>query len=218
VTPAATQASTRARIVAAAVALTTSEGWAAVTMSRLADDAGVSRQTVYNEVGSKTGLAEAMVLTELDRFLSLVDDGFAAHPDDLGLALRDAVRGVLREARRNELLREIVSPGGGDLLPPLTTDAGALLDAARGVVSARVAAYDVAVCRHARAHGAQPCHAALGRTLADGRRRRRPRRAPPPLTPDAADPPGQGRAGPRSCSGRDARGGRPIRRGQTHRV
>jgi len=145
VTPAATQASTRARIVAAAVALTTSEGWAAVTMSRLADDAGVSRQTVYNEVGSKTGLAEAMVLTELDRFLSLVDDGFAAHPDDLGLALRDAVRGVLREARRNELLREIVSPGGGDLLPPLTTDAGALLDAARGVVSARVAAYDVAV-------------------------------------------------------------------------
>jgi len=143
VTPVATQASTRARIIAAAVALTTSEGWAAVTMARLADEAGVSRQTVYNEVGSKTGLAEAMVLTELDRFLSLVDDGFAAHPDDLAPALRSAVRGVLREARRNELLREIVSPGGGDLLPPLTTDAGALLDAARAAVSVRVAAYDL---------------------------------------------------------------------------
>lgn len=142
-TPAATQTTTRARIIAAAVALTTSEGWAAVTMARLADEAGVSRQTVYNEVGSKTGLAEAMVLTELDRFLSLVDDGFAAHPDDLALALRDAVRGVLREARRNDLLREIVAPGGGDLLPPVTTDAGALLDAARAAVTARVAVYDV---------------------------------------------------------------------------
>lgn len=144
-TPAATQDSTRARIVAAAVALTTSEGWSSVTMVRLADEAGVSRQTVYNEVGSKTGLAEAMVLTELDRFLSLVDDGFAAHPDDLAPALRDAVRGVLREARRNDLLREIVAPGGGDLLPPLTTDAGALLDAARATVASRVAEYDLAL-------------------------------------------------------------------------
>ena len=70
----------------AAIALTTAEGWTAVTMGRLADDVGVSRQTVYNEVGSKAGLAEAMVLTELDRFLSLVDRGFEAHPEDLGAA------------------------------------------------------------------------------------------------------------------------------------
>lgn len=137
--------STRARILSAAVALTTSEGWAAVTMARLADDAGVSRQTVYNEVGTKAGLAEAMVLAELDRFLVLVDDGFAAHPDDLGRALRAAIRGVLREARGNALLREVVSPGGGDLLPPLTSDAGAVLDAAAAVVAARISAYDVAV-------------------------------------------------------------------------
>jgi AcrR family transcriptional regulator len=48
---------TRERIVAAAVEMTTSSGWAAVTMGRLADAAGVSRQTVYNEVGSKPALA-----------------------------------------------------------------------------------------------------------------------------------------------------------------
>jgi AcrR family transcriptional regulator len=141
-TPAGTTTGTRQRIVSAAVALTTAEGWAAVTMSRLADDAGVSRQTVYNEVGSKTGLAEAMVLTELDRFLTLVDDGFQAHPDDLGHATRAAIRGVLREAAQNELLRTIVAPGGGDLLPPLTTDAAALLDAAKTVVGQRIAAYE----------------------------------------------------------------------------
>ncbi|MGD9955203.1 MAG: TetR family transcriptional regulator [Candidatus Nanopelagicales bacterium] len=141
---------TRARILSAAVALTTSEGWAAVTMGRLADEAGVSRQTVYNEVGTKAGLAEAMVLAELDRFLELVDDGFAAHPADLGRALRAAIRGVLREARGNALLRAVVSPGAGDLLPPLTSDAGALLDAATAVVAARISAYDVALDGRAR--------------------------------------------------------------------
>ena len=52
---------TRDRIVAAAVELTTTSGWASVTMSRLAAAAGVSRQTVYNEVGSKPALAETMI-------------------------------------------------------------------------------------------------------------------------------------------------------------
>lgn len=145
-----TTAGTRQRIVAAAAALTTGEGWTAVTMGRLADEVGVSRQTVYNEVGSKTGLAEALVLTELDRFLALVDDGFRAHPDDLGSAMRAAIRSVLREAERNELLRAIVAPGGGDLLPPLTTDSAALLDAAKTVVGERIAAYDLAVDRRMR--------------------------------------------------------------------
>ena len=63
-------ASTRDRIVAAAVEMTTSSGWAAVTMARLAEAVGVSRQTVYNEVGSKPALAEAMVLEELARTLA----------------------------------------------------------------------------------------------------------------------------------------------------
>ena len=61
---------TRDRIVSAAVAMTTSSGWASVTMARLAQEAGVSRQTVYNEVGSKPALAETMILEELARFLA----------------------------------------------------------------------------------------------------------------------------------------------------
>lgn len=142
--------STRQRIVSAAVDLTCAEGWGAVTMSRLADEAGVSRQTVYNEVGGKPALAEAMVLTELDRFLALVDAGFDTHPTDLAAALRAAIRGVLREASGNELLREVVSPGGGDLLPPLTTDAGALLDSAKAVLQHRISSYDVVVTGRAR--------------------------------------------------------------------
>ena len=56
----------RDRVVDAAIRVTTERGWAKVTMSRLADDVGVSRQTVYNEVGSKNDLAEAMVDEEVE--------------------------------------------------------------------------------------------------------------------------------------------------------
>ena len=70
----------RERIVGAAAAMTTESGWSAVTMGALADRVGVSRQTVYNEVGTKPGLAEAMILHELDRFLGVVTAAFDAHP------------------------------------------------------------------------------------------------------------------------------------------
>ncbi len=53
------------RVVDAAVRLTAETGWSQVTMAKLADEVGVSRQTVYNEIGTKSGLAEAMILREL---------------------------------------------------------------------------------------------------------------------------------------------------------
>ena len=46
----------RDRLCDAAVGVITSEGWARVTMARLADEVGVSRQTVYNEIGTKADL------------------------------------------------------------------------------------------------------------------------------------------------------------------
>ena len=60
---------TRERIVEVAVAMTTQSGWSGVTMAAVAERAGVSRQTVYNELGSKEGLAEAVILRELERFI-----------------------------------------------------------------------------------------------------------------------------------------------------
>ena len=136
--------STRDRIVAAAVETTTSSGWAAVTMARLADTVGVSRQTVYNEVGSKPALAEAMVLAELTRFLGIVEQAFDAEPDDLTRAIERAVTDVLTYASANKLLHAVVSATHGadtELLPLLTTNAGSLLGAAKEVISARVAPY-----------------------------------------------------------------------------
>jgi AcrR family transcriptional regulator len=142
---------THQRVVDAAVALTAELGWASVTMSDVAARAGVSRQTVYNEVGTRQGLAEAMVLDELGRFLATVDDAFARHPEDLEAAVRAAVRAVLDRAATNELLRAVVSPtGGGELLPPLTTDSGAVLEAATRVVDAQLDGRAVGVDRRTR--------------------------------------------------------------------
>ena len=89
---------TRDRILAAAVDLTSRTGWAKVTMARLADEVGVSRQTVYNEIGTKTALAEAMVQRELEAFLAVVSAAFDDQPEDLEAAVVLASRGVLDRA------------------------------------------------------------------------------------------------------------------------
>ena len=138
--------STHERIVAAAAQLTTESGWAAITMTKLADRVGVSRQTVYNEIGSKPRLAEEMVLRELALFLAEVERAFDDHPDDLVSAIRGACRGVLELAQDNRLLKAVVSATHGadtELLPLLTTHSEPLLETAKAVVRARVAAYDV---------------------------------------------------------------------------
>jgi AcrR family transcriptional regulator len=136
----------RTRIIEAAVELTTAVGWADVTMAKLADRVGVSRQTVYNEVGGKPALAEAMILAELDRFLSVVTESFTEHPDDLVDAIEHATRSVLELAQGNQLLKAVVSATHGadtELLPLLTTHAESLLAVAKLVVTEQVAPYGV---------------------------------------------------------------------------
>ncbi|GAA1226647.1 TetR/AcrR family transcriptional regulator [Prauserella halophila] len=137
----------RQPIIAAAIEITAREGWAAVTMARLAENIGVSRQTVYNEVGSKPALAEAMVAHELDRFLALVRGAFDRHPDDLPGAVYDAVQGVLDLAADNVLLRAVASATHGsdtELLPLLTTQADTLITEAKVILTERVRSYRAA--------------------------------------------------------------------------
>ncbi len=135
------EGSLRQRIIAAAVDLTARSGWSSVTMSRLAATVGVSRQTVYNEIGSKPALAESMVLEELGRFLSIVEHAFDRHPTDLSGSIHDAALGVLELAEDNTLLHAIVSAthgAGTELLPLLTTHAGSLLGTAKAMVADRL--------------------------------------------------------------------------------
>jgi AcrR family transcriptional regulator len=134
----------RQPIVEAAIEMTARDGWAAVTMTRLAEQVGVSRQTVYNEIGSKNSLADAMLAHELGRFLTAISAAFDRHADDLVEAVHDAVRDVLELARGNLLVRAIASATHGadtELVPLLTTQAETLLTEVKAMLAARVESY-----------------------------------------------------------------------------
>lgn len=147
-TDAAHVSAMRRRLLDTALMMTAANGWGSITMGRLASEARVSRQTVYNEIGTKPALAEAMVGDELARFLALVERAFDQHPDDLVAALRAAVHDVLTLAQGNPLLQAVASATHGaetELLPLLTTHAGPLLQVASDVVRARVLARDTSL-------------------------------------------------------------------------
>ena len=132
------------RILVAAAEMTAESGWSGVTMAALAERVGVSRQTVYNEWGSRDRLAEAMVLRELGSFLDEVDAGFDAYPGDLEAAVAEAIARVLGLARVNPLLRAIVTATHGaetELVPLLTTRADVVIAVASERVRDRLTAY-----------------------------------------------------------------------------
>lgn len=59
--------------------LLTERDWSEVTLTVLAKHAGVSRQTLYNEFGSRQGLAEAYALRLADGFVDAVDEAMVAN-------------------------------------------------------------------------------------------------------------------------------------------
>ncbi len=136
----------RERLLTAAARFTAEHGWGALTMGKLAELVGVSRQTVYNEIGGKPQLAEAMVLGELQVFLDIVDSAFQDNPADLVRAIETAAYRVLETARTDPLLHAILSSSQGadsELLPLLTTNSEPLLGAAGQMIRAHVTSYDV---------------------------------------------------------------------------
>ncbi|MYV70428.1 TetR family transcriptional regulator, partial [Streptomyces sp. SID2131] len=68
----------REALLDAALAALAHRPWSAVRMADLATAARVSRQTLYNEFGSKDGLARALVRREADAYLQGVRHLLAA--------------------------------------------------------------------------------------------------------------------------------------------
>jgi AcrR family transcriptional regulator len=109
----------RDRLLDAAAQAFSEEGWRRLTMVRVADRAGVSRQTVYNEFGNKQQLAEQLVMRELDTFLDIVRQRVSAETEFVP-AVRSAIHGALEAAENNALLRSVLESGhtgDTDLLP-----------------------------------------------------------------------------------------------------
>lgn len=122
--------SVRDRIIDAATDLIVAYGYRRLRMRDIAEAAGVSRQTVYNEFGDKWGLAQAIVMRDTDLFLDDVDAALARH-DDLTAAVTEAVLYSLTSAADKPLRKAVLTGDVRELLPLLTTEAEPQLFAAR---------------------------------------------------------------------------------------
>jgi AcrR family transcriptional regulator len=134
----ATRGLLRERLLDAVDELLVELDWAAITMAAVARGAGVSRQTLYNEFGSRQELAQAYVLREADRFLRSAEHAIADHRDDPEAALAAAFSGFLTAAADNPLVRAMVAGDPGSGLVALVTTRGALV---LGAASERLAAF-----------------------------------------------------------------------------
>jgi AcrR family transcriptional regulator len=96
--------------------------WSEVTMADVAAAAGVSRQTLYKEFGSRDEFAQAFVIHEGERFLDGVEAAVRENLDDPRAAVRAALEFFLTAAGEDPLIRMVISDDGtGGMLPFVTT-------------------------------------------------------------------------------------------------
>ncbi|MDO0936178.1 helix-turn-helix domain-containing protein [Streptomyces sp. DG2A-72] len=96
--------------------------WAAVRMVDVAAAAGVSRQTLYNEFGSKEGLARALVRREADAYLAGVERALATN-HDARERLTATAEWTASAARENALVRAMLTGCWSERLPSPTLSA-----------------------------------------------------------------------------------------------
>ncbi|MFG2135894.1 TetR/AcrR family transcriptional regulator [Streptomyces sp. NPDC048650] len=113
----------RESLLDAAYTALTRRAWAHIRMVDVAATAGVSRQTLYNEFGSKEGLARALVRRETDNYLAGVERALTRRPAAAGPGEEAAARMVaaaawtVRTARTNPLVRAVLTGCWNDRLP-----------------------------------------------------------------------------------------------------
>ncbi|CAM5595173.1 TetR family transcriptional regulator [Streptomyces griseomycini] len=106
----------RESLLDAAYAALARRPWSAVRMVDVAAAAGVSRQTLYNEFGSKDGLARALVRREADGYLAGVDRALAG-PADARDRLTATAEWTTSTARENALVRAMLTGCWSERLP-----------------------------------------------------------------------------------------------------
>ncbi|MEW1752742.1 TetR/AcrR family transcriptional regulator [Streptomyces angustmyceticus] len=159
----------RESLLDAAYTALTKRAWAAVRMVDVAAAAGVSRQTLYNEFGSKEGLARALVRRETESYLAGVARALsrgaaaAGTRGDAAGRMVAAAAWTLRTARANPLVRAALTGCWGDRLPaPTPPPAATAVTAAAAVSAAATARPGVPAGRPAaRAEGPLPGPAEL---------------------------------------------------------
>lgn len=105
-----------------------SRDWSAITLSHVAQAAGISRQTIYNEFGSRQGLAQAYALRLADRLVDQIDLAIDGNVGDVYAAFHQGFRDFFTESAADPLVISLLT---GDIKPDLlqliTTDSGPII-------------------------------------------------------------------------------------------
>ena len=105
-----------------------SKDWSAVTLSDVARTAGISRQTIYNEFGSRQGLAQGYALRLADRLVDRIDTAIDEHTGDVYGAFLAGFRAFFAESAADPLIVSLLSgEAKPDLLQIITTDSGPII-------------------------------------------------------------------------------------------
>ena len=105
-----------------------SRDWSAVTLSDVSAAAGVSRQTIYNEFGSRQGLAQGYALRLADRLVDIVHAAVNANVGDIHTAFLEGFRSFFAESAADPLVISLLTGvAKPDLLQLITTDSGPLI-------------------------------------------------------------------------------------------
>ncbi len=102
--------------------------WSAVTLSDVARAAGISRQTIYNEFGSRQGLAQGYALRLADRLVDTVHAALDANVGNMYEALLQGFRGFFAESAADPLVISLLTGvAKPDLLQLITTDSAPII-------------------------------------------------------------------------------------------
>ena len=102
--------------------------WSAITLSDVARTAGISRQTIYNEFGSRQGLAQGYALRLADRLVDAVHAAIDANVGDIHEAFLQGFRSFFADSAADPLVISLLTGvAKPDLLQIITTDSGPII-------------------------------------------------------------------------------------------
>ncbi|WP_396893623.1 TetR family transcriptional regulator [[Mycobacterium] wendilense] len=105
--------------------------WSSVTLSDVAKAAGVSRQTIYNEFGSRQGLAQGYALRLADRLVAAVGDAIDNNVGQMYPAFLEGFRSFFTESAADPLVISLLTGvAKPDLLQLITTDSAPIISRA----------------------------------------------------------------------------------------
>src|SRR6266540_1640630 len=128
---------TATRIMGAALEHAEDFGLRKFTIDDVARRVGLSRVTIYRYFPKKDQLLNALIMRELRRFLTRVDDVIAMKPLPEGKLVM-GVLFCLEFLRNHRLLNRLLRTEPELILPHLTTKAGDLLAAARDWIAGHI--------------------------------------------------------------------------------